>query len=454
MLTVLAFVSALALLITVHEYGHYRVAVACGVKVLRFSIGFGRPLLTWRNAQGTEFVIAALPLGGYVRMLDERDGQVNASDLSRAFNRQPLKSRAAIVVAGPMANFLLAVALYALVSWWGVPVSKPVLSTPAVASLAERAGLQSGQWVQAVQRPSDASPQPVQSFEDLRWQLTRAALSSQNLTIWVSDQEDASPQPVALALSELDAKEANAALMEQIGLMAPWQAAVLTQIADGSAAQLAGLQAQDRVLEVNNQAIDDAQQLRTVIRSALDASGKAQTQIWEVERAGRVLTLEVTPDVVEQGALRVSRIGAFIGLAPEGLMQSYGVLESMWRGLERTWEMSALTVEMLWRMVTGQASIKNLSGPLTIADYAGKSASMGWTPYLLFLALISVSLGVLNLLPLPMLDGGHLMYYLWEAVTGRPVSEVWMDRLQRGGFVVLMGLMSLAVFNDIARLLG
>ena len=454
MLTVLAFVSALALLITVHEYGHYRVAVACGVKVLRFSIGFGRPLLTWRNAQGTEFVIAALPLGGYVRMLDERDGQVNASDLSRAFNRQPLKSRAAIVVAGPMANFLLAVALYALVSWWGVPVSKPVLSTPAVASLAERAGLQSGQWVQAVQRPSDAAPQPVQSFEDLRWQLTRAALSSQNLTIWVSDHEDASPQPVALALSELDAKEANAALMEQIGLMAPWQAAVLTQIADGSAAQLAGLQAQDRVLEVNNQAIDDAQQLRTVIRSALDASGKAQTQTWVVERAGRVLTLEVTPDVVEQGALRVSRVGAFIGLAPEGLMQSYGVLESMWRGLERTWEMSALTVEMLWRMVTGQASIKNLSGPLTIADYAGKSASMGWTPYLLFLALISVSLGVLNLLPLPMLDGGHLMYYLWEAVTGRPVSEVWMDRLQRGGFVVLMGLMSLAVFNDIARLLG
>jgi regulator of sigma E protease len=454
MLTVLAFVSALALLITVHEYGHYRVAVACGVRVLRFSIGFGRPLLTWRNAQGTEFVIAALPLGGYVRMLDERDGQVNASDLSRAFNRQPLKSRAAIVVAGPMANFLLAVALYALVSWWGVPVSKPVLSTPAVASLAERAGLQSGQWVQAVQRPSDASPQPVQSFEDLRWQLTRAALSSQNLTIWVSDHEDASPQPVALALSELDAKEANAALMEQIGLLAPWQSAVLTQIADGSAAQLAGLQAQDRVVEVNNQAIDDAQQLRTVIRSALDASGKAQTQTWVVERAGRVLTLEVTPDVVEQGSLRVSRVGAFIGLAPEGLMQSYGVLESMWRGLERTWEMSTLTVEMLWRMVTGQASIKNLSGPLTIADYAGKSASMGWTPYLLFLALISVSLGVLNLLPLPMLDGGHLMYYLWEAVTGRPVSEVWMDRLQRGGFVVLMGLMSLAVFNDIARLLG
>ena len=454
MLTVLAFVSALALLITVHEYGHYRVAVACGVRVLRFSIGFGRPLLTWRNAQGTEFVIAALPLGGYVRMLDERDGQVNASDLSRAFNRQPLKSRAAIVVAGPMANFLLAVALYALVSWWGVPVSKPVLSTPAVASLAERAGLQSGQWVQAVQRPSDAAPQPVQSFEDLRWQLTRAALSSQNLTIWVSDHEDASPQPVALALSELDAKEANAALMEQIGLLAPWQSAVLTQIADGSAAQLAGLQAQDRVVEVNNQAIDDAQQLRTVIRSALDASGKAQTQTWVVERAGRVLTLEVTPDVVEQGSLRVSRVGAFIGLAPEGLMQSYGVLESMWRGLERTWEMSTLTVEMLWRMVTGQASIKNLSGPLTIADYAGKSASMGWTPYLLFLALISVSLGVLNLLPLPMLDGGHLMYYLWEAVTGRPVSEVWMDRLQRGGFVVLMGLMSLAVFNDIARLLG
>lgn len=454
MLTVLAFVAALALLITVHEYGHYRVAVACGVKVLRFSIGFGRPLLTWRNAQGTEFVIAALPLGGYVRMLDERDGQVAASDLSKAFNRQPIKSRAAIVVAGPLANFLLAIALYAWVSWWGVPVSKPVLSTPAVASLAERAGLQSGQWVQAVQRPSDAVLQPIQSFEDLRWQLTRAALASQNLTVWVSDHEDQSPQPVVLTLSELDAQEASAALMEQIGLMAPWQAAVLTQIAEGSAAQRAGLQANDRVLEINEQVIDDAQQLRMAIRRAVDANGRAQTQRWVVERAGQVLSFDVTPDVVEQGSLKFGRAGAFIGLAPEGLMQSYGVMASIWRGLERTWDMSSLTVEMLWRMVTGQASIKNLSGPLTIADYAGQSASMGWTPYLLFLALISVSLGVLNLLPLPMLDGGHLMYYLWEAVTGRPVSEVWMDRLQRGGFVVLMGLMSLAVFNDIARLLG
>ena len=454
MLTVLAFISALALLITVHEYGHYRVAVACGVKVLRFSIGFGRPLLTWRNAQGTEFVIAALPLGGYVRMLDERDGQVTEVDAARAFNRQPLKSRAAIVAAGPFANFVLAAALYALVSWWGVSVSKPVLSTPAVASVAERAGLQSGQWVQAVQRESDTSPQPVESFEDLRWQLTRAALSSQDLTLWVADRADAAAEPVRLALSELNAKEADAALMEHIGLVAPWQAAVLTQIAPGSAAEQAGLMPNDRVLEVQGQWVEDAHQLRMLIRSALDERGQAQTQRWMVERAGQVLSMDVTPQVVEQGGLLMGRVGAYIGLAPEGLMQSYGVVDSMWRGVVRTWDMSTLTIEMLWRMVSGQASVKNLSGPLTIADYAGKSASMGWTPYLLFLALISVSLGVLNLLPLPMLDGGHLMYYLWEAVTGSPVSEVWMDRLQRGGFVVLMGLMSLAVFNDVARLLG
>lgn len=454
MLTVLAFVSALALLITVHEYGHYRVAVACGVKVLRFSIGFGRPLFTWRNVHGTEFVIAALPLGGYVRMLDERDGNVSAADAPWAFNRQPLKSRAAIVAAGPFANFVLAVLLYALVSWWGVPVSQPVLSTPAVASLAERAGLQSGQWVHAVQRQSDETAQPVQSFEDVRWLLTRSALAGQDLSIWVADRADATPIPVRLALSELNAKEANAALMEEIGLLSPWQAAVLTQIAEGSAAERAGLMANDKVLEVDGRRIDDAQQLRMVIRSALDANGQAQTQNWAVERAGQIVWVSVTPDVVEQGLLRMGRVGAFIGLAPEGLTQSYGALDSVWRGVERTWEMSTLTVEMLWRMVTGQASIKNLSGPLTIADYAGKSASMGWTPYLLFLALISVSLGVLNLLPLPMLDGGHLMYYLWEAVTGRPVTEVWMDRLQRVGFVVLMGLMSLAVFNDVARLLG
>lgn len=454
MLTILAFISALALLITIHEYGHYRVAVACGVKVLRFSIGFGRPLITWRNARGTEFVIASLPLGGYVRMLDERDGQVNASDAAMAFNRQPLKSRAAIVAAGPLANFVLAMVLYAAVSWWGVSVSKPILSTPSAASIAERVGLESGQWVQAVQRETDVDPQPITSFEDLRWQLTRAALAGQDLTLWVAEGAQAVAQAIRLPLSELNAKEADAALMDHIGLTSPWQAAVLTQIAPESAAEQAGLLANDRVLRVQDQWVEDAYQLRMLIRSALTEQGQPKTQLWTVERAGQVITLDVTPQVVQQGEQTIGRLGAFIGLAPEGLTQSYGVLGSAWRGVERTWEMSTLTVEMLWRMVTGQASVKNLSGPLTIADYAGKSASMGFTAYLLFLALISVSLGVLNLLPLPMLDGGHLMYYLWEAVTGNPVSDAWMDRLQRGGFVVLMGLMSLAVFNDVTRLLG
>jgi regulator of sigma E protease len=454
MLTVVAFVSALALLITVHEYGHYRMAVACGVKVLRFSIGFGRPLLVWRNAQGTEFVVAALPLGGYVRMLDEGDGQVSPADAPKAFNRQPLKSKAAIVAAGPVANFVLAVALYALVSWSGVSVSQPVMSTPAMGSLAERAGIRSGQWVLAVQGELDDSAEPVQSFEDVRWQLTRAAMAKQNLILWIAERADANASPVRLALSEINASEPDAALMEEIGLLSPWQAPVLTQIADGSAAQRAGLLANDRVLAVDTQPVDDAQQLRMMIRRAVDAQGQAQTQTWVVERSDQVLTVEVKPDVVEQTGFRMGRLGAFIGSAPDSVIQSYGVLDSFVRGVERTWEMATLTLDMLWRMVTGQASLKHLSGPLTIADYAGKSASMGWTPYLLFLALISVSLGVLNLLPLPMLDGGHLMYYLWEAVTGRPVTEVWMHRLQRGGFVVLMGLMSLAIFNDVARLMG
>lgn len=453
MLTVIAFIAALALLITVHEYGHYCVAVACGVKVLRFSIGFGRPLLTWHNARGTEFVLAILPLGGYVRMLDERDGQVSLAEAHRAFNRQSLRSRAAIVVAGPLANFILAFVLYAWVSWWGVPVSQPILSTPVASSLAERAGIQSGHWVHAVQRSNDDALLPVVSFEDVRWHLTRAALSGQDLTLWVSVNRDEDPQALRLTLSQLNIKEVDAALMESIGVF-PRQAAVLTQITKDSAAQKAGLQAEDRVLAIDGRRIEDAQMLRASIRDAKVVNGQIQSQQWTVDRDGRLLELTVTPDLVNQGELRTFQVGAFIGLPPEASTQSYGLLSSFGRGIEQTWDMSILTVEMLWRMLTGQASLKNLSGPLTIADYAGQSANLGWTPYLLFLALISVSLGVMNLLPLPMLDGGHLMYYLWEAVTGQPVSPAWLDRLQRGGFVVLMGLMSLAVFNDLARLLG
>ena len=454
MLTLFAFVLALGLLIAVHEYGHYRVAVTCGVKVLRFSIGFGKPLLTWRQkGSPTEFALCALPFGGYVRMLDEREGPVDPAERHLAFNRQPLRSRAAIVAAGPVANLLLAVALYALVNWTGIEEPRPVLASPAAASLAERVGLVGGEWVSEV-AVADAEPTAVSSFEDLRWRLTQAALSGEDMTLWVATEEGGSTRPVTLALSELDVREADTSLFQRIGITGPWTSPVMGDVMDGGAAAAAGLRAGDVVTRVDGLMVRDGQSLRSLIRSAVGPAGQAVEQRWLVERNGQRLELLVKPKPEQQAGVWVGRVGAYIGSAPAMTTVRLGALDGLAQGVVRTAEVSWLTLKMMGRMVIGEASIKNLSGPLTIADYAGKSASLGITSYLLFLALISVSLGVLNLLPLPVLDGGHLMYYLWEGVTGRSVSDVWMERLQRGGVAILMAMMAIALFNDVARLSG
>ena len=453
MLTLIAFIVALALLIAVHEYGHYRVAVACGVKVLRFSIGFGKPIWRRQSASGTEFVVAALPFGGYVRMLDEREGPVPVEERHRAFNNQSLRKRAAIVAAGPAANLLLAVLLYALVSWTGVQAPQPVLSQPTTGSVAEQAGLQGGERVLGTYG-SDGRLRPLESFDELRWRLTRAALDGQDLRLSVAEREGLPGREVLLGLSSLPVRDADARLFERIGIVAPWSAPEVGALMAGGAAEASGLQPGDLVQQVNEQVVQDGQHLRLLIRSAVTEQGQAVTQRWTVLRDDRVLEILVTPRPERVDDAWVGRVGAYIGSPPAMVTVASGPVEGLWHGLVRTWEVSALTLKMLFRMLTGEASLANLSGPITIADYAGKSASMGLSSYILFLALISVSLGVLNLLPLPVLDGGHLMYYLWEAVTGRPVSDLWMDRLQRGGMVLLLGLMSLAVFNDVARLMG
>jgi regulator of sigma E protease len=462
MLTLVAFVVALGVLIAVHEYGHYRVAVACGIKVLKFSVGFGKPIYTWRlKNRPTEFSIGLLPLGGYVKMLDEREGPVDPAERHLAFNTQPLRARAAVVAAGPAANLLLAIVLYAVVNWSGLQEPQAILASPVAGSIAERAGLRGGERVQQAAF-GDEELQDVRSFEDLRWRLTQGALSGRDVHLLVSpDGEqsraaDANPVPtrsVVLPLSQLHAADADAQLFRKIGIVGPWTQAVIGELMPGGAAEKAGLRSGDVVLRMGDRAVVDGQQLREAIRASASLA-QGPTQTWHILRAGQALSLPVTPEVRQEGNQSIGRISAYVGAPPAMVTVRYGPIDGLWNGAVRTWQVSVLTLKMMGKMLIGEASLKNLSGPLTIADYAGKSASIGWTAYLLFLALISVSLGVLNLLPLPVLDGGHLMYYLWEAITGKGVSDAWMDRLQRGGVAILLGMMSVALFNDVSRLLG
>jgi regulator of sigma E protease len=449
-----AFLLTLGVLIVVHEWGHFQVARWCGVKVLRFSVGFGP--VVWRRqktADDTEFALSAIPLGGYVKMLDAREADVPAALHHQTFNHKPLWQRSAIVAAGPIANLVLAVLLYAASHWIGVQELKAVVAGPVPGSMVERAGLRSGDWVQAAARADaddvDApSWQPVASMSDLYWHVIGAATHKQVLRLQVSDAQGRGIREVRLALD--DAVEVDDRLVSRLGFSGPHTTPVLGQVvADGPAAK-AGLREGDAVLAVNGRAVADGQQLRRLIRE----TNSSAPLLWRVQRGAEALDITVTPRLMSDAGATIGRIDAVVGAKPEMVLVQQGAVQGLVRGVERTWEVSWLTLKMFGRMLIGQASLKNISGPLTIADVAGQSVTKGLAYYLGFLALVSIGLGVLNLLPVPMLDGGHLMYHLFEAITGRPPSDAWLERLQRVGAFVLFVLIGVALHNDVLRLLG
>jgi regulator of sigma E protease len=448
LITLLAFAFALGVLITIHEYGHYRVAVAAGVKVLRFSIGFGKPLLRWtRGADKTEFVLAAIPLGGYVRMLDEREGAVADAELPRAFNRQSLSKRAAIVAAGPAANLLLAVLLFAVVAMVGVREPVAILGAPPAQSPAAIAGVQGGERVMAIAQAG--ASQEVKSWTDLRWKLLNAAMNGDRLDLIVQTPADGSQRQIPLDFSASTRAAESAGFLSSFGLRLQSPPAEIREVVAGGPAQRSGLRPGDRIVAVDGKPTATADALMRAIQQ----SGGKVLQL-QVRRGDALFSAQLLPMSVPVGGKPVWRIEALLGGDIPTVKVERNPLQALQSGAQRTWELSVLTLKTLGRMVIGQASLQNLSGPVTIADYAGKSAELGWMAYLSFLAVVSVSLGVLNLLPLPVLDGGHLLYYAYEGLTRRSVSQRWQERLQQGGLAVIAMMMAIALYNDLVRLLG
>jgi len=445
--SVLAFIVAIGVLVAFHEYGHYWVARRLGVKVLRYSIGFGKPLVTWvRGADRTEYCISAIPLGGYVKMLDEREGDVPAEDRHRAFNVQPLWRRTAIVAAGPMFNFIFAIVVYWLIFVAGTTEVRPVVGEVLPDTPAAAAGFESGDQFLAM------GGQRTPTWERVLINTLDGAMGGRELQVDVRT-EAGRYITRSLNLQGVPTLGDDPDLMRLVGFT-PWQPSLSAEIGDvisDGPAQAAGLGAGDRILSVDGEAVSSWTELVAAVN----------------ERAGRTVSITVEQDAGRRNVdVSLGQAGSdrgVLGVRPfvpeglyEGMLQTvrYGPVESMGEAVQSTWQASVLTLQVLWRMVTGEASLKNLSGPINIAQYAGDTASSGLVPFLKFLAIVSISLGVLNLLPIPVLDGGHLLYFLVEAVKGSPPSERVQLIGQQVGIMLLLMLMSLAFYNDISRLAG
>ncbi|MDA7087367.1 RIP metalloprotease RseP [Pseudomonas sp. SA3-5] len=438
---------ALGVLVTFHEFGHFWVARRCGVKVLRFSVGFGMPLVRWHDRQGTEFVIAAIPLGGYVKMLDEREGDVPSEQLDRSFNRKSVRQRIAIVAAGPVANFLLALVFFWAVAMLGSQQVRPVIGAVGVGSLAADAGLQVGQEIVAV------NGEPTTGWAAVNLQLVRRLGESGTLDVNVRDQGSTADSPRQIVLKDWlrGVEEPNP--IDALGIR-PWRPAllpVLAQLDPQGPAQAAGLQVGDRLLMLDGEPLDEWQQLVDRVQAM-----PAEAVTLLVKRDGREIEVAVTLAARGDGEARRGYLGAGVAGVewPAEMLRevSFGPLEAVAEGFRRTWTMSLLTLDSLKKMLFGELSVKNLSGPITIAKVAGASAESGLGDFLNFLAYLSISLGVLNLLPIPVLDGGHLLYYLVEWVRGRPLSERVQGWGMQIGISLVVGVMLLALINDLGRL--
>ena len=446
--TVLAFAVTLGVLVTFHELGHYVVARWCGVKVLRFSVGMGRVIWSKRIGRDqTEWALSVLPLGGYVKMLDVRDhdGEIAAEYMPREFTSQPVGKRIAIVIAGPLANFLLAIAILAGVYVHGMP--EPVARVAvAESSSAQRAGLQQGDLI------TEVNGESVRSWAEFRWQLIQVVMREQSVRLTVqrpNDERGTWLSEVVLPAQALPEQDIDSELFDRLGLSLARPPALLGEIVPGGPAAEAGLQAGDQIQTVDKQAVADA----VAFIGALQAAPGRAVSI-EGLRRGERFSAVVTPRAERDGERMVGRIQAQVDMSAAMVVVQSGPVEAVSRAVRKTWDTSVLTVRMLGKMLIGEASLKNITGPITIADYAGQTARVGWISFLSFMAFVSISLGVMNLLPIPVLDGGHLLYYAVELFSGRPVPERVAEVVQRAGLGVLMALMAVAVFNDINRLIG
>ena len=449
--TLIAFFVALGTLVVVHELGHYLVARWCGVKVLRFSVGMGRVIWSRRFGRDqTEWALSVLPLGGYVKMLDAREQpleDIPEADLKREFTRQSVWRRIAIVAAGPIANFLLAILLFAGLYMHGVPEPVPVLRAATAQSAAYQAGLRAGDRITAI------NGAPVQVWSEVRWKLMQLVLEKADARI---DVERPNPNgsgkllnSVTLRLGGIDSNELEGDFLGKLGLSLARPPAVLGKIMEGPA-KMAGLESGDRITAIDGVPVQDG---LAFVEKVRESAGKPL--LLQGMRGTAPIEVRVTPESVEEGesGKRIGRIKVEVPLAPEMATVSDDPLTAVAKGAQRTWDTSVMTIKMIGKMIVGQVSLKNITGPITIADYAGQTARVGLVSYLSFLAFISISLGVMNLLPIPVLDGGHLLYYALEILTGRPVSERFGEIAQRAGLGLLMALMLVAAFNDIVRLM-